>query len=160
MRIYYEPDAGGESSMNTLTKAAVQGAACGLMIGSVLLIGGRVWHPMPVAAQAKQQTVPEMVRARSFQVLDTAGKFRAGLGVGSDGTVGLSLLDAAGKTRAVFAMFSDGTPGMYLQDEAGKTRAALGSVSVLANTTGEKTIRAESSLLLFDKDGRLMWQAP
>lgn len=31
--------------MNALTRAAVQGAACALMIGAVLLVGGRVWRP-------------------------------------------------------------------------------------------------------------------
>ena len=261
--------------MNTLTKAAVQGAACGLMIGAVLLVGGRVWRPVTVEAQSKQPAVADVVRARRFEVVDAAGKERAvlgvfsddvtalrvydatgkmmlmGLGVTRDDEAGLGLRDAAGKLRAglnvtsdgspllllldaaekaraglrilptgvpmldlndtageirmslsvssdsgpVFRLFDaagkmgaglgmtpDGIPGLVLYDtaehgragmvmtsdgptlelrDAGRNlRAVLGTTSVKSEKPGEATSRPESSLMLFDKDGKVMWQAP
>jgi len=65
--------------MKALTKAAVQGAACGLVIGTVLLVGQRVSHPVTAAAEAP--TVAEVVRARSFELVDKEGKIRASLDV-------------------------------------------------------------------------------
>jgi hypothetical protein len=114
--------------MNTLRKAAMQGAACGLMIGVVLLVGGRVWHPA---------TVADVMRARRFEMVDAHGEEQAILGPASDGSPNLSLWDAAGKARAV-----------------------LGAISVPALKTTEQRKRAESSLVLFDKDERVIWVAP
>ena len=67
--------------MKPWAKAAVQGAACGLMLGLVLLIDGRLWQPQVAGAQAKQAAGAEVVKARSFEVVNAAGKVqvRAGL---------------------------------------------------------------------------------
>jgi hypothetical protein len=54
----------------------------------------------------------------------------------------------------------DGTPSLFLRDEAGNMRAALGVRSLEDLKTGEMQIRPESSLVLFDKDGKTIWQAP
>lgn len=111
--------------MNIVTKAAVQGTTCGLMIGALLLIGGRVWRPAAVAAQATQPAVVDVMRAQIFQVIDAAGRVRAALSVAPGGTVGLTLVDAAGERRAVLFIESDGTPGLSLMDAEGKPRAGL-----------------------------------
>lgn len=133
--------------MKQWAKAAVQGAACGLMFGAVLLIGGWLWWPQVAAAQGKQPGVAEVVKARRFEVVDAAGKVRARLSVGPtgpsldlydgsgneraslfavpDGSPGLDLHDAAGKARAGLAVFSDGRPFLGLSDAAGKQRAVL-----------------------------------
>jgi hypothetical protein len=124
--------------MNTLAKAVVQGAACGLMIGVVLLVGGRVWHPATVAAQSKQQAVADVVRARSFEVVDAAGKVTATLGVLPGGT----------------------SPALLLWDTAGNLRVTLGPIAYADLKTGAIINRPESSLLLFDKDRKVLWQAP
>ena len=56
--------------MKPWAEAAVQGAACGLVLGIVLLIGGGLWQP-------------DVVRARHFEVVDAAGKMRVALGSGT-----------------------------------------------------------------------------
>jgi hypothetical protein len=176
--------------MNTLTKAAVQGAACGLMMGAVLLAGWRVWHPA---------TVADVVRARRFMVQNEDGKLRASLG-----SEGLTLFDRAEKVRAILefnasagsslrlwgaaeygmaeisvstptgaslrlydsailraklSLFS-GAPNLELYDAAGKVRAALGNTHLEDARTGEVRTRSESSLVLFDKDGKVMREIP
>ena len=134
--------------MNGLTKAVVQGAACGLMIGAVLLVGGRVWRPATVAAQAP--VVPVVLRGRSFEVVDAAGKTRLGLGVMKpDGRPGLVLSDAAGKGRVVLSVNSSGNPGLDLYDAAGKLRVLLS-----VNSDGNP------GLALLDKNGTVVWKAP
>jgi len=43
----------------------------------LLLADGRVWRPAAVEAQAKQAPVADVVRTRSFQLVDAGGKERA-----------------------------------------------------------------------------------
>ncbi len=96
--------------MKPWAKAAVQGAACGLMLGMVVLIGWPLWQPLAVA---------EVVKARSFEMVDAARKPRVVLAV-PDGSPGLGLYDAAGKRRAHLSMLPDGRSGLTLHDAAGK----------------------------------------
>jgi hypothetical protein len=111
--------------MNTFIRVAVQGAACGLVIGAMLLIGGRVWHPATVAAQEQQPAAADVVKARSFEVVDTFGTMRAKLGMGTDGIVGLGLSDATGETRAALAVVPDGTVSLVLFGARQAERAQL-----------------------------------
>jgi hypothetical protein len=69
--------------MKLWTKAAVECAACGVAFGVVLVIGGPLWQAPPVAVQAP--AVPDVVRARRFELVDAAGKPRAELAVGVEG---------------------------------------------------------------------------
>lgn len=69
---------------------------------------------------------------------------RASLSLKGDGAPGLDLLDAQGKARAALGVLPDGVPGLGLADAQGKVRAGL----------------RESSLVLFDKDGKVLWRAP
>ena len=153
-----EPDTGGKGLMNVWAKAAVQGAACGLMIGVVLLVGGRVWRPATVAAQAP--VVPAVMKAQRFELVDAAGKLRALLWLPLSGAPGLDLLDGTGAMRASLSLSPDGSPKLDLSDATGKRRAVLGAANLEAAKTGEETKRSESSLVLFDKDGKVIWQAP
>jgi hypothetical protein len=188
--------------MKLWTKAILQGAACGLVLGMVLLIAGRAWWPQVAAAQAEKPAVAEVVRARRFEVVDAGGKMRALLTLRDgnpslmfsdaagevrvhltllDGNPSLSFSDAAGKSRVELSVFEghphlvfydaagkvradlsvfDGNPSLELSDKAGVSRAVLGATSLNTIKTGEVTTRPESSLVLFDKDGKVMWIAP
>lgn len=55
----------------------------------------------------------------------------------------------------------DFTPGsLVLYDKDVRERAVLGRTGVETIKTGTVEQRAESSLILFDKDGKVLWQAP
>ena len=45
-------------------------------------------------------------------------------------------------------------------NDKGELRAALGATELETIGTGEVAKRAESSLVLSDKEGKVMWQAP
>jgi hypothetical protein len=154
--------------MRLWTKAAVQGAACGLVFGLVVLIGGRLWWPQVPAPHAKQSTVAEVVRARRFEVVDAAGKVRAVMEVRPQGSPSLVLSDTAGKIQAALldsqlsfyglagqiqAMLSpqeDGTPNLLFVDAKGKPRAML----YLLSEDGRPR------LSLHDQAGKPTWKAP
>ncbi len=47
-----------------------------------------------------------------------------------------------------------------LYDEGGKLRAALGNDDLKNTATGSTEHRASSSLVLFNEQGRVLWEAP
>lgn len=85
---------------------------------------------------------------------DEKGKVRAVLG--NNYAV---LLDNTG-TKRVGLSVGDGETTLGLFDESGSKRASLGTTMITVTKTGEKRQLAESSLVLFDKDGKLLFQAP
>jgi hypothetical protein len=104
-----------------------------------------------VLGVAAQQAVsqPGVLRARSFEVVDAAGRRRIGLGVLPDGSPKLGLHDAAGRTRAGLAVLPGGSPVLALDDAAGRTRIML-------------TLTPDGSpwLTLNDAAGRVVFRAP
>lgn len=91
---------------------------------------------------------------------DAEGKVRAGLGLLSDGSPHLSLADAKGKLRAALAVLPDEGPSLSLLDANGKVRAVLGACTLETKVIGVEERRPESSLVLFDRDGWVVWKAP
>ena len=91
---------------------------------------------------------------------DEKGKLRATLAVFPDGNPILGLYDEKGKSRATLGLLRDGGPSLTFCDEKGRSRAELGVSSLETIRTGAVEKRAESSLVLFDKDGKVLWAAP
>jgi hypothetical protein len=116
-------------TMKPWTKAAVQGAACGLMLGMALLIGGRLRQPPVAAAQAKQSAVADVVMARGFAVVDAAGIPRITMGVTPDGNAGFTITDPNGR-RISMGVSPDGPAGLSIKDPNGRVLVFLaGSIS-------------------------------
>ncbi len=92
-----------------------------------------------------------------LSLYDENGEFRAGLAVSKDGPV-LGLCDENEKDRFRLGVSKDG-PALQLYDDNGKGRASLG-VSQITTPDGKVTTYPESSLLLFDPNSRLLWEAP
>lgn len=72
----------------------------------------------------------------------------------------LSFRDEQGARRGMFKLADDGVPSLTLLDQAGRARAVLGRTVLETVRTGEAIERPESSLVLFDKDGKVLWKAP
>jgi hypothetical protein len=102
--------------MNAWTKAAVQGAACGLMIGALLLTGGRVWRP---------SAVDDVARARAFELIDASGKVRASLAFGFGGSPVLSLYDSARKVGLRLSLTREGDSFLTLSGSARRSHLSL-----------------------------------
>ncbi len=116
------------------TKVMLAAIAAGVWV----LILRPVFTPGDVRAAGEAEApAPKVLRAEGFEVVDSQGKVCAALGLKSDGTSALALRDKDGKGRAV-----------------------LGTTELETIRTGESGKTAESSLVLFDKDGKGLWQAP
>lgn len=101
-------------------KAAVQGASCGLVVAFALLFGGSS-QAARARAEASQGGVPDVVRARRFEVVDGKGRIRAVLQVTKYGYTQLEMFtqaDAATRTpRADFA--ENGQVSLRVDEEYG-----------------------------------------
>jgi len=116
----------------------------------------------------------------AIQLCDKTGTTRAGMRVagndpavqlcGKDGTTragmrllgddpAIALTDSDGKPR-VDMNVTDDEPGVAVLDKAGVTRAQIGVSTVVNKKTKAQTITAESSIMLFNKDGNIAWKAP
>jgi hypothetical protein len=72
----------------------------------------------------------------------------------------LIMMDSQMKSRALLGLSDKGEPHLSLLDEKGQTRLALGSAEFTNPLTGLREKRACSSIVLFDKDGKVLWSAP
>jgi hypothetical protein len=96
----------------------------------------------------------------SLALIDKNSVDRAKLGLDKDGSTSLSFTDAERSPRAVLELDASGSPRLSFNDELHRARAVLGSTSLEAPATGEASSRPTSSLVLFDKDGKVIWSAP
>ncbi len=93
---------------------------------------------------------------------------RFGLALTADGSLslnfygqgGINFWDQAGEMRLSLGVSGDGKPDLVLSDKAGVMRAVLGISSLETEQTGVVEQRPESSLVLFDKAGKVIWSAP
>jgi hypothetical protein len=124
---------------------------------ALTLLGGVA---LGVMGQIRPSDVARVIEAEKFVLRGPDGHVRAELVVETDGDVELRLLGDQGKTAmAVLATGTQGPPRLALADDNGKLRAVLGHVP-LRMSTGEVEHRPASSLVLLDKDSRLIWKAP
>jgi len=93
----------------------------------------------------------------SFQ--DKKDHPRIALKLAADGSPMLAYLDEQGRIRSILRLGPDGNALLACDDENGKTRLVLGSI-VPASFTGSLPAKDLSSLTLFDKNEKVIWQAP
>jgi len=135
-----------------------------------------------VMTGATWSKVPDEVKARKFVLIGEEGK-RLGTWWSIDGTSFLDLHDkngevvvlrlsvnplygaevslgrGVGERLALLAMGADGSPYLRLEDKNGFS-AVLGSTNLKQAQTGVSEKRPASSLVFFNKDGKVIWKAP
>ena len=112
--------------------------------------------------EANRVPVEAEVRAQHFVLVDTNGKERASLVADSAGSVFLVLFDARQKTRVQLSVGNEG-PSLTFHDPGGQARTILGSTSTVAshvNDSGVAERSPASSIVLFDRTGKLLWRTP
>ena len=95
----------------------------------------------------------------SVTLYDKGHKERAVLEIQSDGRAVLNLKDPNGHLRLGHHVTSNG-PSILLADATGNLRTALGHTSLVAPGTDVQEVRPESSLVFFNRDGKVSWKAP
>jgi hypothetical protein len=146
------------------------------LMRTLVIVAAAAAFLVAIAAAAKPD-IPDVVTAKSFQIVDNDGKIRGELGFTDDGAQGLVLRDPDGKERALIAVSPDGFAAMRLfgatgdKSFAGITVSPHGSGLGLAYLDADGNyrvgldIQGESpdqtpSLKLFDKDGKELFSAP
>ena len=113
--------------------------------------------------QGKKSRIVLSVEGDGSSLLSLFGKDGKGsllLSANGSGATSLRLVDTHWKTRTALATWPDGSPFLQLTDRDGKDRALLQYTEVSARTTGELIKRPGPSLLFFDKEETVVWQAP
>ncbi len=77
-----------------------------------------------------------------------------------NGPMGLFFYDAGGRLRSLLDVEPDGSPALAFFDENRMSRAILGHTELAGRRNGTVERRQASSLLLFDKTGKVIWSAP
>ena len=95
----------------------------------------------------------EESRGPGLDLYDTNGKPRVSVYVNQDGPA-IRLLHASGKTRTLL----DETNLELSNDEGFRT--TIGSAQLVTPRTGETHKTSAASVVLFDKDKKVLWQAP
>jgi hypothetical protein len=91
--------------------------------------------------------------------IDKNGKRRAGLTTSATGSPDLKLSDKNGKPRAILGVSVDGEPSLILADE-NRSLAWFGHAGLENTRTGTVEKRPASALVLYDKEGKVLWKAP
>ena len=102
------------------------------------------------------------VRSQHFVLMDTKGKERASLVADGAGSAFLVMFDAAGKTRANLSVSNDG-PSLVFYDASGQQRTIVGSTTIVGSHVNESGVAEKapaSSIVLFDRAGKLVWRQP
>ena len=87
---------------------------------------------------------------------------RAGftLGMGSIGAPGFRMYDDTGVVRADLGMSATlDSPRLELYDATGRARATLGATGVLRGRSGEPETREESTLMLYNSEGTVVFES-
>jgi hypothetical protein len=123
-------------------------------------------HGMPLLALSDQERKASTVIGFEsggeplLKLSDQEGKGRTTIGLATHGEPALTLADKEEKLRMGIGLDTQGEPLLTLFDREGKERAVLGSTQLQQVKTGASERTAESSLVLFDKEGRVIFRAP
>src|SRR6266852_3545967 len=138
-------------ALTLVTLTALAGAGAALLAPYNAELGlylrRRLGRPETIAVE---KTILE---AEKFALRTPDGKVRAALAARDDATPSLALYDDDGTARADLALSAEGLHALQLEDK-GQPRAVLG-----AGSEGKRKASTPSSLLLFDKDGSVIFQA-
>jgi len=128
------------------------------------LIGGfisnQVFNENKAFAEG-EQGYGTLVQAQELRLVDKNGKPVAALAISADsGDPFLAIYDKKDGNYRVMIDIVEGNPRLTLRDSSAQTRLVLGSAEVINKTKETMERRAASSIVLFDREGKLIWSAP
>jgi len=134
-----------------------------LLIVSIIsgLIGGIaskfIFDEKSAIAQDSQET---FIQAQEFRLVSKDGKILSALAISPDtGEPFMFINGKDGKYRLMLNL-DHGSPQIILRDYKAQTRLVIGSTEITSKARGITEKRPESSLVMFDGEGKLIWSAP
>ncbi len=128
------------------------GKLCGLWASHAVaghLLGKENW-PVVLGEKVEPSDATLMMLDKDRKTIVTIGTF------GGEGVI--TVRD--GKRPRLVAKVENGLPSLRLIDRTGTVRATLGATSTTSVRSGLEHKHPESSLLLFDKEGNVLFEAP
>jgi len=135
------------------------------------LVSAQEFRLVDVSGKTRATLIAGAHGGVSMDFYDVENKSRVAISLSSKGTPSLKLSGGAAielrdkndKVRSKIVMLSDGNPSVRLYDDKGGIRAILGGVNL--ETLGTSRIeslgkRDESSLVLVDEEGEILWATP
>lgn len=116
----------------------------------------------PDGTAIPKPVVESEVRAQHFVLMDEKGKERASLVADGAGSVFLVMFDTNQKTRAQLSVSNDG-PSLVFFDPSGQARTIIGSTTLVPSHVMDNGVAQKapaSSIVLFDRSGRLLFRQP
>jgi len=127
------------------------------------LIGGLISNQLFNTKDAYAQETKEplaIVEAQEFHLVNKQGKVFAALAISSQNNEPFLIINGQdGKHRMMFNI-DKGSPQIILKDNDAQTRMILGMSEVASKFRDTVEKRPESSIVMFNKDGKLIWSAP
>jgi hypothetical protein len=119
---------------------------------------------------AQGSAAADVIRAKTFELVDSTGNIRGKFGTNDKGVPTLVLWDSTGKTRASLDTNDKSEAMLALFDSNGKRRASLDVFKdepyiALCDSAGKvrgelDAINGEPGLRLYDSDGKRIWSTP
>lgn len=156
----------------------------GAMVAGFLggCVSGRLFTSDPADAQGTFRQA-RVIEVEGIRLVEPGGRIRAAFEilpdgtvrygmVGTDGAVRLSLMvdgdnnarldlrDAKTKPHATVIVNAQGSPSLIMRDKATESVALLGEAILPISVAGLDEERPAGSLVLLNKEGRVVWRAP
>jgi len=135
-----------------------------LLVVSIIsgLIGGfasKIFFEGKTAiAQEGQQAIS--LQGQDIRLLSKDGKVMAALAVSPDTGEPFFIINGKDGKNRIMLNLEQGSPQIVLRDNNAQTRLVLGTYEMTSRTRGTIEKRPESSMVMFNKDGKLIWSAP
>ena len=150
-----------EKRLRWMTRSALV-LTFGIIAGAVMAQGQQELRILQGDKPPQTPSVEAEVRAQHFTLVDSKGKERASLVADNAGSVFLVMFDGARKTRVNLSVSNEG-PSLVFYDAGGQQRTIIGSTTLVGSHVNENGIAEKappSSVVLFDKAGKLLWRQP
>jgi hypothetical protein len=150
-----------ETRLRWVTRAALV-LVLGILASVVMAQGQQELRILQADKPPQPPSVEAEVRAQHFTLVDSKGRERASLVADNAGSVFLVMFDTVRKTRANLSVSNEG-PSLVFYDAAGQQRTIIGSTTLVGSHVNENGIAEKapaSSIVLFDKAGKLLWREP
>lgn len=128
------------------------------------LIGGILSNQLifnKTAYAQEEQQYGTLVQAQELRLVDKNGNPLIALAISE--TTGEPFLVMYSKKDNKYRFMidiDDGSPRLIMRDKEAQTRIVLGSAEVTSKLKGTIEKKPISSIVMFDKDGKLIWSAP
>ncbi|MGQ9610965.1 MAG: hypothetical protein ACUVWN_16840 [bacterium] len=128
------------------------------------LIGGMLSSQLifnKTAYAQEEQQYGTLVQAQELRLVDKNGNPLIALAISENTGEPFLLMYSKKDNKYRFMIdIDDGNPRLIMRDKEAQTRIVLGSAEVTSKLKGTIEKKPISSIVMFDKDGKLIWSAP